>query len=88
MVTVTITPPSPEEESRRAISNAAILHRQAVEREWGKSELGDLFLKYENLTARAWQVDSNPNVSYKNLKTAWERAEGARRNFLTALRGF
>lgn len=87
-MTVIIAPQSPAEECAKAISNAGIMHRQAVEREWAKTELGSLFLKYESLTGRAWTVDSNPNASDKSMRLAWDRAEAARLNFLTALRGF
>lgn len=88
MPDIYVAPLSPREECERAISRAATWHVQRAEAEWAKTEIGDLFLKYESATARAWQRDCNPTASGKSLRVAWERAEAARRNFLVALREF
>lgn len=48
------------------------------------TELGKLFIRFENAHANAWVVDSTSD-STKRMKDAWAKSDEARNAFLTKL---
>lgn len=56
--------------------------------EWRRTDLGKLFVAYENATASAWQTDCNEGASTTRIRKCWDEADKARAEFLLAIRGF
>jgi hypothetical protein len=68
------------------------LARSRADREWMKTDLGQLFVAFEDATARAWQLDTTASfedrcVSDKWLTEVWERQVAARRALIKAIGG-
>jgi hypothetical protein len=80
-----VTEPAPKP---TAVSDSTWEELYARDREWAQTELGKAFLRYENLTARAWQVDSNERSSDLAMKEAWAKAGDARKQLMILIRGF
>lgn len=57
------------------------------DREWAATDVGKLFVRFENALARAWVTDSTSN-SDRAMMRGWDAANKARAEFLAALRGW
>ncbi|HSR75025.1 MAG TPA: hypothetical protein VLN57_00435 [Xanthobacteraceae bacterium] len=58
------------------------------EREWGQTEIGRLFIRFEAALGRAWNTDCRENASDASMKRDWDASNKARAEFLLALRGW
>lgn len=69
-------------------------HQHQREREWGSTEIGKLFVAYENAHEKAWQADAiilaqrGEYHHERKSQRAWTRSDNARAAFLKALRGW
>jgi hypothetical protein len=63
------------------------LARYRAHREWNQTEIGQLFVAFEDATARAWQLDSQDRVGGEQLAEAWEKQSEARRALVKAIGG-
>jgi 5-methylthioribose kinase len=54
-------------------------------REWCQTDIGKAFLKFENTTARYWQMDNSETISDRRLSELDNAMKEARKEFLAFL---
>lgn len=64
------------------------IEQSRKQREWAATPLGSAFHKFENASARYWQMDRDERISDKRLHDLSEQMNAARQEFLTLLRGW
>jgi hypothetical protein len=58
------------------------------EKKWYETEIGKLWLRYENAASTLSQKEADDNISWSSLKKADEAYREAKAAFLKAVRGF
>lgn len=61
------------------MTNAEIAEYQRKAKAFGETTIGRALNRFINLHARACQMDSNENASYRRLKEVWDQANAAER---------
>ena len=58
------------------------------ELEWAKTEVGNLFYRFEAALGRAWVTDCRETASDKSMKRDWDAVNVARTDLLKVIRGW
>lgn len=60
--------------------------KAAAEREWAKTPIGILFVRFESALGRAWCTDQRESATTASMNRDWGAADKARAELKTAIR--